>query len=572
MPQTPQTRLPTANRSKKKKPRPKSTYFLVLGSLSIFTFYSTATGVLRYCFISKTNDDGYDNLGFYQRRTPALRSRNEDFDDDDDDGRKRLIRVNNVDEHIDDVEFDDFVSQQHTKDSKISPTAASARTKKSKINKQQQQRRSSSSSSSSSRCECASESKQSKNCNRNYPEELAVDVACEYRNRTKEVIRACVFRSKTTTPRDEEFRAIDYRKQTGERTKKKIRDAVNFLRGNHHDSEEKIRRRNGFSVEEMSCAKNLLDVEMKASRAIIEKIPQLIEPGKFGATDLTVDLFYTKMNWSRIRDKYDGFWDDESSDLLPVNAPEFERERFQTCAVVGNSGILLKSKLGPEIDSHDAVFRLNNAPAGSQDVGDKTTVRILNKKWTDKFATESESKIVERLEADLDKNEKVTFIASRCNVKEFTKFSKNTVKRRPNFTKALFLTSRANSHAGKLLAVFRRGISEVLNVDDDDNVNDGEIDAFMGGGAPSTGFLTTFIALQLCGASLTNKNRKAVSTFGFSSDECKTHGCKTNGAYHYFPKERGELNYEPRAHVSHAFDLEAILLRGLSEEGYITFK
>ena len=75
-----------------------------------------------------------------------------------------------------------------------------------------------------------------------------------------------------------------------------------------------------------------------------------------------------------------------------------------------------------------------------RDVGGKITVRVLNKKWTEKWSLESESKITERLEADLETNEKVLYIASRCNVKEFTKFCKNTVKRGPNFVKALFLT------------------------------------------------------------------------------------------------------------------------------------
>ena len=99
----------------------------------------------------------------------------------------------------------------------------------------------------------------------------------------------------------------------------------------------------------------------------------------------------------------------------------------------------MKSSLGLDIDSHDAVFRLNNAPAGNSvmmngggsssnskndrlmvDVGGKTTVRVLNKKWTEKLGLESDSKITERLEADLETNEKVIF-ASRCNVKRVYK-------------------------------------------------------------------------------------------------------------------------------------------------------
>lgn len=42
--------------------------------------------------------------------------------------------------------------------------------------------------------------------------------------------------------------------------------------------------------------------------------------------------------------------------LLPEISPMKSR-RFQTCAVVGNSGILLNSGCGKEIDSHDFVIR-----------------------------------------------------------------------------------------------------------------------------------------------------------------------------------------------------------------------
>ncbi|XP_042636111.1 CMP-N-acetylneuraminate-poly-alpha-2,8-sialyltransferase isoform X11 [Catharus ustulatus] len=45
--------------------------------------------------------------------------------------------------------------------------------------------------------------------------------------------------------------------------------------------------------------------------------------------------------------------------LLPEVSP-MKNRRFKTCAVVGNSGILLKSGCGKEIDSHDFVIRLPN--------------------------------------------------------------------------------------------------------------------------------------------------------------------------------------------------------------------
>jgi hypothetical protein len=47
--------------------------------------------------------------------------------------------------------------------------------------------------------------------------------------------------------------------------------------------------------------------------------------------------------------------------LLPAKPP-FHPRQFRTCAVVGNSGDLLKTEFGKEIDGHDAVFRDNEAP------------------------------------------------------------------------------------------------------------------------------------------------------------------------------------------------------------------
>ncbi|KAL6616408.1 hypothetical protein ACP70R_038678 [Stipagrostis hirtigluma subsp. patula] len=54
--------------------------------------------------------------------------------------------------------------------------------------------------------------------------------------------------------------------------------------------------------------------------------------------------------------------------------------RIPSCAVVGNSGILLRANHGALIDSHDAVFRLNNARISgfAPHVGSKTNVSFIN--------------------------------------------------------------------------------------------------------------------------------------------------------------------------------------------------
>lgn len=61
--------------------------------------------------------------------------------------------------------------------------------------------------------------------------------------------------------------------------------------------------------------------------------------------------------------------------------PSFDTVKSRnSCAIIGNSGILLNSRCGREIDAHDVVLRANMAKVKgyANDVGNKTSVMMIN--------------------------------------------------------------------------------------------------------------------------------------------------------------------------------------------------
>lgn len=77
-------------------------------------------------------------------------------------------------------------------------------------------------------------------------------------------------------------------------------------------------------------------------------------------------------NWFRFRH----FQPEVMSQLANLTT----QRRYKSCAVVGNSGILLKSDNGELIDSHEIVIRLNNAriTGYKAHVGSKTNISFIN--------------------------------------------------------------------------------------------------------------------------------------------------------------------------------------------------
>eukprot|EP00873_Tetraselmis_striata_P024005 jgi/Tetstr1/444269/TSEL_032161.t1 len=76
---------------------------------------------------------------------------------------------------------------------------------------------------------------------------------------------------------------------------------------------------------------------------------------------------------------------------LPALPYNDTRWAFASCAIVSNSGTLLQAKFGSDIDEHDAVFRLNNAPTVGFEkyVGSKTTFNLLNRPHADEVSRQA---------------------------------------------------------------------------------------------------------------------------------------------------------------------------------------
>ncbi|KAK8604676.1 hypothetical protein V6N13_099607 [Hibiscus sabdariffa] len=71
----------------------------------------------------------------------------------------------------------------------------------------------------------------------------------------------------------------------------------------------------------------------------------------------------------------------EKLSLVLPETPPYVPRQFGRCAVMGNSGDLLKTRFGKEIDSYDVVIRENGAPIENytEYVGKKSSFRLLNR-------------------------------------------------------------------------------------------------------------------------------------------------------------------------------------------------
>ncbi|XP_057806226.1 beta-1,6-galactosyltransferase GALT29A [Salvia miltiorrhiza] len=129
----------------------------------------------------------------------------------------------------------------------------------------------------------------------------------------------------------------------------------------------------------LSSGKYHIDVRLRTSRGM----PLQLRSPEFRR--LWQSFRRQLSDWSRNR-RF--FYPDIMSELaneIKASIDEFNgvkgsRPKYRSCAVVGNSGILLKSDYGGKIDSHEAVIRLNNARIRGfeRNVGSKTNISFAN--------------------------------------------------------------------------------------------------------------------------------------------------------------------------------------------------
>ena len=262
------------------------------------------------------------------------------------------------------------------------------------------------------------------------------------------------------------------------------------------------------------------------------------------------DLFLHQGNYKKLLQHYA----DEDEDLNIKNYRSFpdanlaflRKYEFDTCAVVGNSGGLLNATFGRAIDSHSLVLRFNQAPQGdpenqlSKYVGTKTTLRLINTRWTNKYGT------IHFLEQGLPLEPGVTLLVSRARPKSYDTIAQTLKKARPD-VRLLYLSSRVVSAARQLLVAYRLRLEEA------------GYENIPGGNTPSSGFVGVYMLMHAC---------KNVTVYGFGLDN--NSGNTQN--YHYFhilspehSKKKNSMN------PTHSFDTEKLLLRNLAKNNLIKF-
>ncbi|UPQ99779.1 sialyltransferase [Chloropicon primus] len=211
--------------------------------------------------------------------------------------------------------------------------------------------------------------------------------------------------------------------------------------------------------------------------------------------------------------------------------------RSLSCAVVGSSSqIFSNPDFGKQIDKHHVVIRLNQAPTNgscAKYTGSKTTIRILNGRWTYKYIHIDRTSFL-----PLEKDSMV--IVSRTTGKDYDRLVKKLRQIRPDIS--VRLLSREVIGVSKLLLKAYKVQAKVnLKV------------LFKGGDTPSSGLVALVIALNIC---------SKVSLYGFGVIRRNfTRARYARKFYHYFSHMMGQQAEDD----THSFDAELALMASLGQ-------
>ena len=251
------------------------------------------------------------------------------------------------------------------------------------------------------------------------------------------------------------------------------------------------------------------------------------------------ELFLNNQNYKKLLKHYaseDGAFSIKNARSFPdANLAFLRYYDFDTCAVVGNSGQLLRAAYGRAIDSHRTVLRFNQAPQGDAEnyfgrhVGTKTTFRLVNTRWTNKYGT------VHFLDQGLPLEMGVTLIVTRARPTSYDAIAQTLKKSRPD-VRLLYLSSRVVSASRALLVRYRAKLERA------------GFRGIPGGNTPSSGLVGVAMLLQAC-------SNVTVYGFGLDNNDGRVQD------YHYFhllsPQHSKRKNSMvsvpcPRPHECHA--------------------
>lgn len=218
---------------------------------------------------------------------------------------------------------------------------------------------------------------------------------------------------------------------------------------------------------------------------------------------------------------------------LPPDGNRFWRHlKWRTCAVVGNAGHLKLARYGSAIDAHDVVFRINQAPTkGYEDiVGKKTSVRLLNRLWSEGYGKERD---VRRYELPIEP--KVVFITSRgFNLLQNFKRMHDVMKKNGKGAQVVLLNFNLVAQARELLGMYRNCLRVGGRT-------------FTGGGVPSSGLIAIFALKDLCGQ---------VDVYGFGSLG------RRRAPYQYYNLHNTQRS---RGNPTHSFAAETAVIQALAQ-------